>query len=219
LSAARQTLSGFDAAGGAAPVSGSASLHIDADTLQLGPGSMTVSGFAQSVFSAADRVVGQGTGTLQLSGSLDVVTPLITVARGANTHVEATQGTARIQGGAPDADVQNLELGGTFSLWANRIEDATRIVAPSGLVTLRSKEEMVLGANSAIDVAGRLVAAGGREVGSQGGTIRLDAAGDLLAAAETRVDLSGAGDSSAGRLYADAAGTVDFSAAMVARAA
>jgi filamentous hemagglutinin family protein len=207
-------------ASAAAPNGGTSQLQLTADTLQLGPGSTDISGFSQSNWTATRQVIGSGTSDVRISGDLNVTTPLIAFAHDANTSIDVSHGTARLIG-APAVAGQapsELELGGAFSLVADRIEDSTSIVAASGLISLESRNDLLLGDGASIDVAGRLVTAADRTVGSNGGTVSLTAAGNLSTVATSSLALSGADDSSAGRLHVRAGGTAGLAGSLSAQA-
>ncbi|HEY4366976.1 MAG TPA: filamentous hemagglutinin family protein [Steroidobacteraceae bacterium] len=201
------------------PFAGSARFGLTADTLQLGPGATDIAGFSQSTWVARQQVVGTGAGKIRLSGNLDVTTPIITLASDGDTSVDASQGNVRLLHSDVPAgqDPPSLALGGSFSLVAQGIEDSTAIVAPSGLISLQATDNLLL-QNASIDVAGREVSAGGREVGSNGGTIHLIADGNVEVAANSSLMLSGAGDSSAGRLQIHAGETASVAGSLSAQA-
>ena len=203
-----------------APVqAGSSQLAMTADTLELGAGFLDLAGFARTTLTARQQVTGAGKSRTRIGGDLDVVTPVIALATAAETSIVAADGTARLSSTGASRVPTNVALGGSLQLSANRIEDATAIVAGSGLVSLLSNTQLELRDGASIDVAGRQVAAGGRVVGSQGGSIRLAAGGDLNAAAGTSLLLDGAGGSSAGNLDIRAGGVATLNGSISAKAA
>ena len=211
------SLTGAVGVAATAATPGTSNLQMHAGTLQLGPGNIAVDGFAQSVWTGTSAVVGHGIGQLSLSGNLDVLAPLVTVASDADTVLSLPGGNLRLLpvSGAASANTP-LELGGSLRLVAGQIDSATRIAAPSGLVTLQTGNDLHLLDGGIVDVAGRIVAAGGRQVGSHGGTVRLQTGGRLFLDTGSTIDLSAAGDSAAGQLQADAAGAATLAGRLLA---
>jgi filamentous hemagglutinin family protein len=197
---------------------GTGTLALNANTIELRAGSMDIGGFSQSEWVARTQLIGRGTSHYRLNGDLGVTTPVFALATGANTGMTLLNGSARLQASAPVNAAAPLELGGSLFLLADSIDSATQIAAASGLVTLQARKDLQLRDGALIDVSGRTVAAGGRDVGSQGGTIRLISGTDLVASAGSKLDMSGAGDSSAGRLIVDASGTASLESTLAAHA-
>lgn len=212
---------GAAAAGTTAPQAGTAQLTTHSRSLELQGGNLDLAGFARSTLTADQQVVASGTSHYRASGDLEINSPRILVASNADTSLDVATGAVRLASSATplapgDA---SLQLGGALAIHAQQITDATTIQAASGLVSLDATNSLSLEANAVIDVAGRMVTAGGRQLGSQGGAISLASGGTVATAAASRMDLSGAGDSAAGTLAVAGASTVSLQGTLQAQAA
>src|SRR5262249_55159136 len=90
VTASRVILGGTSAT--AAPVAGNGTFHVAASVLEVGGGSLTVSGFGATTLGASDEIIARGAGRVGLTGNVDVVTPVINVARDAEMLLEAPTG-------------------------------------------------------------------------------------------------------------------------------
>jgi filamentous hemagglutinin family protein len=211
-------LDGGPATSAAAPAGGTATFDLSAQTLQLDAGAMDMTGFGQTNWTATQQVLSRGASQYRIGGDLTVSAPVVNIAADAETSIDASEGAVRLaNNGSPAmASTTYAGLGGSFTVIGDSIDDSLAIVAPSGLVSLQSRGGLDLNDGAVIDVAGRMVSAGGRQVGSSGGSIQLTANGELNGSAGTTLKLDGTGDSSAGRLVIGTSGAASLSSALSA---
>lgn len=137
-------------------VLGSDTLQVTAGTLNLGAGTKTLSGFSSTNISTK-QLVGQSTGSTNVTGNLNLATARITGSKGSN---QSLSGTANIAIGN-DAGVSSLspvsERGATWSISASRdLSLSTSVTLPSGNLSLSAGTGAVaLGSDAYIDVSGR----------------------------------------------------------------
>ena len=190
----------------AAATAGSGTLGFVADTLAIGPGVVTVNGFGQTTAQVAGAVVGKGAAYLNVGGNLTLNAAELTAAPDAADEPGTTiAATGSLALGAPVAPASGTTLptltGGSLTLEATDIEDAGRIEAPSGIVSLVSGGNLQLAAGASIDAGGTTLLAVDRAAPAPGGVVTLAAAGDLRLDAGSSISIVG---SSAGGVAAPA---------------
>jgi filamentous hemagglutinin family protein len=231
FAAASLTLGGVTApsSGGApiTPVSGAGTLHLVANTLDLAPNAVAVSGFADTLVQAAGGVTssitapGIGTasgnaatssassttaaGGFNVAGNLTINAVELTPGAGSQTTIDAS-GTLAI--GTPTVLAKGTTLttliGGELNVSASSIVDNGSIAAPSGIVSLSATGgDLELGRTGTIDVSGTLLQAVNRQAPSPGGMVTLSATGNLSLDAGSKVNVAGKGVAPAGTLSID----------------
>lgn len=202
----------------AAATVGTGSLSVVADTLTVGPGVLSVNGFAQTKAQVAGAVETQGAGYLNVGGDLTInaseLTPAADAADEPGTTIAST-GTLTL--GAPTASVGTLPtlIGGSLTLTAANIEDAGKIVSPSGVVALNATGNVHLSSTASINAGGTSVEAVDTTAYSSGGLVQLTAGGNLTLDSGSSISVAGTSKTPAGTLDITAAGgTVTLAGAL-----
>ncbi|MDD0974716.1 filamentous hemagglutinin family protein [Pseudomonas fontis] len=201
-------------AGGAG--SGSGRLTIQAERVELGYGPKTqpkqeesarlVLGFDTFELNASERVTANHKGNLNVyqqqgayesgkgyaysGGNLLINTPLMTGEAGSVSRITAG-GDLRVLGvsGAKAATVD--KLGAQLTLEGRSVLLDTQVSLPSGKLSVHAEQELQLGANSRLDLAGRAVAFNDVNKYSWGGDLTLQSRhANVLQAAGGLIDLS-----------------------------
>jgi len=220
LGAASVTLGGNMTPTSAAPapaaaIAGSGNdLSFVANTLTVGPGELSINGFAQTTAQVAGAVEGTGASYLNVGGNLainaveltaaPVTTDLTSVPGVTNAPgtTIATTGTLAI--GAPASLRSGTTLptlvGGSLTLNAGSIEDAGVIATPSGVVELNSSGTLHLASTASISAAGTALQAVNQTAYSPGGLVQLTAAGNMSLDAGSSISVAGSAKAPAGTL-------------------
>lgn len=217
------TLQGLTSAAPSAPTAGFNTLSLVAGELDIGAGTLSVNGFAQTEAQVAGAVVGHGAGTLSVQGNLGLTAQQITAGdgtidpltapEGAKTQISAPNGTLTISAqSAHSATALPSFLGGDLTLQAKTINDGGSVVATGGRITLNATQDFTATSGSVIDAGGVLVSAGGRSVGAPGGVVSINAGRNLNLSDATIVNVSAAGDAAAGTLDLVAGGSATIGA-------
>ncbi|WP_456710985.1 filamentous haemagglutinin family protein [Bradyrhizobium sp. USDA 4452] len=163
-----------------------------------------VLGFSAVNLSASDRITANSDGTLSVGlskdsagnlqgGNLALTTPLVTAANGATMAYNAG-GVIRVvaPAGAPAANTSQItDLGGTVSFMGNSVVLDTAVALPSGKLTLSAANDVELGGNAAIDLAGRSIAFFDATKFSWGGDLTMSStSGDIVQNARSVIDIS-----------------------------
>lgn len=217
LRARTLTLSNPSAATASLPAgqsAGNGTLHVVADTLNLGEGTKSVAGFA-AVNIDARELVASDTGTTTLGGATTVRTDRLSAATGASQTLDAGNAALAMgRLGAAGTLAASTGLGGQWTVQAGRIDFDTAARLASGNLSLQATGgDVVLKDNADIDVSGRSVnffdvsrgTWGGQVVlGSTGGSVRVE--DDAATAARARINVSGAAGAAGGTLAVQATG-------------
>ena len=225
---------GSQAAPGAAIAEalGDGRLDISARSIVLGPNPGTARdngaddarialGFSQLRLEASERIGGEGKGSLAVyhrqgaytpgegqayeGGDLRLVAPVVT-GQAASTLRIAAGGAIDIVAPAGAARATSDALGATLELKAQRIGVDGSVVLPSGRLVLSASGDIVLGADSRIDLSGRKVVLFDVDKYSWGGDLVLSSgAGNIVQAAGGVIDVS-AVEQRAGTVEATALG-------------
>jgi filamentous hemagglutinin family protein len=176
-----------------AATTGGGSLLLAANTVTVGPGVLSVNGFAQTTAQVAGAFEGTGAGYLNIGGNLAINAVELTVAPVA-TDFTGVQGITSASGttlattgsltiGAPTTLRAGTQLptlvGGSLTLDAATIEDDGAIVAPSGVVDLNSSGNLHLASTASISAASTAIQAVTQTAYSPGGLVQLTAAGNM----------------------------------------
>jgi hypothetical protein len=214
FAATKISLGGNNTSTPSAPASGTGTLTFSADEIDVGPGTLALSGFTQTSMQAINAVVGTGTGGLVASGNVDIRTGLITTATGATTTVSAPEGTlllgSAVAGSKASTSAPVPGFGGSFTASGQSLIDATSILLPSGEVALNGTQQLSIQYGAAINVAGELPSFAAGSHGSPGGSITLQSGGDLGVASGVLVTVAGASGADAGRIDITAAGSASL---------
>jgi hypothetical protein len=230
-------------AGGAG--TGSGTLNISADRIVFGYGAHSrpsgndvdarlALGFANVNLFATDRVSANQQGNLSVyqsrgayvagqgysygGGNLTITAPLVT-GEGGSVNSITTGGALQLVGAGLPGVVATDALGANLTLNGNSITFDTSIVLPSGKLTLKATNDIILTGASRIDMAGREITFNDVKKYSWGGDVTLDSStGNIRQVAGSVIDLS-ARFNNAGSLTAialdAAAGTVDLQGAIL----
>jgi filamentous hemagglutinin family protein len=206
----------------AAATTGSGNLLFAANTMVVGPGVLSLNGFAQTTLQVAGALEGAGAGYLNVGGNLAVNAVELTAAPVA-TDVTAVQGVTNASGttlattgtlaiGAPTMLRAGTTLptlvGGSLTLDAGNIEDDGAIVAPSGVVDLNSSGNLHLASTASISAAGTAIQAVNQTAYSPGGLVQLNAAGNMSLDAGSSISVAGSAKAPAGILNLNDQGAI-----------
>ncbi len=183
---------GNSSLGGAPVSSGGAAgeLSFRARSLTLGAGRIESQGFGSVGVNASERITISDTGTLAVSGDLNLSAPVI-VAETAATHVIDAAGDLRLTSPGASGSTFVSGLGGSLDLSGDSVVLDSAIRLPSGRIRVTAREgDLVVG--GILDVAGtsrkffdqtRVTSAGSIRLASAQGTVdvREDATLDLSA--------------------------------------
>ncbi|MEJ1964400.1 MAG: filamentous hemagglutinin family protein [Gammaproteobacteria bacterium] len=195
------------------PAIGSGTLLAKAAEITFGPGNLSMLGFDVSLDAAGD-VRAAGKGQLKLDGTLGILAPLLTASTGADLTIDSTKVVSiQSRDGSPAVAVDAPGLGASLLIRAPSIDLSTKILQPSGLVSLNATGPITLGAGALIDVGGTLVDVQGRDTMSPAGTIQLVSGGALVADAAATLNVS-AGRSPGGSLIVQSTGLAQLDAAL-----
>jgi filamentous hemagglutinin family protein len=219
LAAQTLTLQGVGASA-TTPVAGTGALNLTATTLQIGAGTMAISGDAQTTLQASGMLVGQGAGTLLIAGDAQISAAALTATSGSATTISLPTGTLSIaqNGSAPTASTLAASLAGNLTLSAQQIQDGGSIVVPGGQIALQAAQNLTLSPAALVDASGITVSAGNQTLGAAGGIVTLGAGGDLTLASGSTVSVAGAGTAPGGVLSLAGGGAVTVGATLNGKA-
>jgi filamentous hemagglutinin family protein len=161
-------------------------------------------GFSTVNLGAATRITSNGNGTLSVGqtsdasgtlvgGNLNLTTPLVTATNGAVLDIKAggTINAAAPAGMAPANTAAVTDLGGTVSLTGASVVLDTAVALPSGKLTLSGTNDVALGSNAHIDLAGRSIAFFDVTKNSWGGTLVMSSGqANIVQSAGSVIDVS-----------------------------
>ena len=132
-------------------------LKLQAETVVLGSGQLTIDRFAQIEIQASGGLLMRGTGLLDVQGDLTLDTSLVTGAAAA-VHGLQTAGALLVQNTNPGASAKvSSGLGASLSFTGTTVQADTRIEALSGSLTLSAT-------TGDLHIAGRLDTSGTSQV-------------------------------------------------------
>ena len=182
--------------------SGTGTLNVKAGEVTFGPGNLSMLGFKGVSLDASSGVRSDGTGSLQIAGTLDIATPIFAAETGADLSLLSTGALSIHASANPTTPLNPAGLGASLSIEAPRIDVGTTIFQPSGRVTLNAtgaSAALGLGAGARIDVGGTMVNVVGRQTMSPAGSIYLLSGGTLKSDAGSTLNVA-AGDSGGGSI-------------------
>ena len=210
FSAGLITLAG-SAGNSTATQAGSGTLGFTGREIDIGPGTLGLSGFASTILDASNVMVGMGSGSLLANGNLTLLTPVLTAASDSQAQITATGNL--VLAASPHASVGAapvLQTGGSLALSGNSVSDSTHVVMPSGEVSITAAQQLTLAGGAGINVAGVLPV--NAPYGSDGGRIALVSGGDLSVASGATLSVAAAAGANAGSITATAGGGADIQA-------
>ena len=172
-----------------APAALSGRLQIEAKTIQLGSNQRAVTGYANLVLEASDKLLFTGKGTFTTAGNLVANTPLITGTQAATYAIQASQAISFTGGGGSSSF---NALGASLTVQGASIAADTHIILPSGQLTLRATNGpleiggllSVAGTSRAFNDITRFSNAGTISLESTTGDVVISAAGEVSVAAD-----------------------------------
>jgi filamentous hemagglutinin len=181
-------------------------LSLIAGEFDIGPGVLSVNGFASTRAQVSGAVIGQGAGALNVGGDLTLTTAGVTAAANADTGISATAALAVTRAAGSNSSKLPLFLGGELTLSAATIDVSGTIAAASGIVNLNSAGTLALAAGSTVSAAGTMLTIGNQSLGTPGGNVAMTAGTNLTLSAGSTVDVAGAGAAAGGALSLQAGG-------------
>jgi hypothetical protein len=198
---------GGGGAGSAVPSTGNLTLTAR-NTTELTGGTLVSSGFASTAIAADGQLILAGDGALLVDSGAVLQAPLVTARDGVQFDIHA-QGAAQVStpSGATAAATLAPGLGARLSIEAPRIDVASRVDLPSGIVSLvatgpTAADGVTLQSGASINVAGVARTFDGVAVAAPGGEVRLESRfGGIVLADSASLDVSAAGPTGdAGRI-------------------
>lgn len=157
LTAPHTTLTNFKSAAAPAPITGNATLQVNADFIDL-INSVAVTGVSSTQFSARQDIRGRGTfgvtGSLTVPGEMVLSARQIYPATNSKFQFEAVGAGNKIKvQSSGKASTSVLSAGGELTLKADEIEQGGVLRAPLGQITLDAANTLTLGAGSLTSVS------------------------------------------------------------------
>ncbi len=212
--------------GAAAPAvagTGSGTLKIAGNSLELGAGNYGFSGFDNVTLASRGDLVASGTATVTASANLTLQSHRIIGTGGANLTIMDASGAFTTVAAPLDASLstQTPGLGVILDVTANSIDHTGSFDLPSGYLTLAAAQGLTLAAQSSINVAGTVRTLADYSVSTPGGAVVLDSsAGNVSMASGASINVSGgASGGAAGSLTVNAGGSTELSGTLLAQSA
>jgi len=210
--AARQLLlRNSSAATGQVASTSAGTLDLSAQTLTVGAGSLSISGYSAVNMAASSETVARGSGALTVAGDWTLATPKVAAAAGAvQTWTAADTGNGnppiygalRLQGssGAAGTSVDG-DAGGRLSLQGRSVSVGTLLQARSGTLALSAlggtaADGVTLASGALLDASGAAKDYNGHVVTADAGRVALTAAAgtvDIAAGAAIQLDANAQG--------------------------
>lgn len=205
---------------------GSGQLDISTNSYTQGAGNFAINGFAATNINVAHQdgagnaFVADGKSRLTVAGDFNVTADYLTGVGGANMVIDATGHQATFSSAGKAVSPVTPYYGGQISVLADGINFNTQVTMPSGKLSLESvKNDLVVGANAQIDLAGRADVFANSVQYTPGGSFSAIAdVGSVHLQAGSSINLNaGGGSASAGTLILKAPGqAVDMSGKILA---
>ncbi len=187
--------------------SGTGSLTLAANSLELGSGDYTISGFRNVSLSGSDNIKGlgqrvdaltgvisfAGPGSLRVSGDLSLNAGQFIGENGATTTVDASGHQLSLTSVKPANAADNSGLGASWSVIADSISSQAVFDLPSGVLALKALNGNIdLNSGTAINVAGQVATFGSLKQASSAGTVDLTSNnGNINLAQDATINLAG----------------------------
>ena len=172
------------------------SLVVNADTIQLGANTFSIDGFTNVSLTAANGIMVSGNGGITSQGGLDVATPVVTGATGANYAFTAMSGSLDVvQPTQSGTSAVTGGLGATISFTGPSVNIGSTISAPTGTISVNATTgDVDIQSGGSLNAGGEAVTFGsvtsytnGGQVNltSEGGNVILDGGSLVSVAAQT----------------------------------
>jgi len=203
-------------ASGPTPIAGpaGATLLLSAGELDVGPGTLSVNGFAVTRADVSGAVIGKGSGGLSVGGDLDLASRGVTAATAAVTTIDATGALSVATAAQGSTGKVPQLLGGTLTLRGATVDISGSVSAPAGGVTLAAAHDLTVDSGATVSTAGAMISIGNQSVGTSGGSISITAGDNLMLNPGSLLDVSGTGNAAGGSLSLAAAGSTTIGSAM-----
>ena len=132
-------------------------LILDAGTIHLGTGVISIRQFAQTDLNAPGGVLFQNGGGLSTEGSTEITTPLVTGSGGVSYAITSAGTLTLDRSAIPNESLISGGLGASLTLIGYSVIENTDVLLPSGTITLQSTGALP---GSAVTVGGTLSAVG-----------------------------------------------------------
>ena len=178
-------------------------LSLDASTIRLGVNTLRVSQYSNLALNAPNGLFVEGSGGLQMAGSINANVPFIAAARSSTQAVTAGGALNIVSTGS--TPVQAGGLGASLALNGDSVNLTSSIVVPSGILSVNATSgDLIIG--GILSVAGTAQSFYDVTKYTNGGSITLGAAnGNVLVGATSTINVSApAAGSSAGTLTVNA---------------
>ncbi|HTT69907.1 MAG TPA: filamentous hemagglutinin family protein, partial [Anaeromyxobacteraceae bacterium] len=144
--------------GTATAAAGQGDLHLDVDTLDLGPGEVALAGYA-TLSGRAGAIEAEGAGGVSFGGSLSLATAQLRAGSGASYTIEVDGSVQLLSGPGLPEDPKKVGLGGTLAIASNSaVTLDTAVLVPAGTFAVTAGSGALhLGPNARVDVSGRAV--------------------------------------------------------------
>lgn len=172
---------------------GDGQLELRADQIVLDAGAFAVHGYSKTTLHGAKSVLASGAGELAVDGALNIDTPVLTAAGGADRSITAS-GALSVTGGDAAATLpKNMGLGARMTLAGDSIAFAGNAVLPSGAFTLTADGDIGIASGANINAAGQDVLFATQPVGTPGGSILMQTqSGSITLNNSSTLNVSGA---------------------------
>jgi filamentous hemagglutinin len=187
---------------------GAGVLTVNAGALNLGLGTLAVSGYNTVRLQASGTVTGVGDGGISVPGDLTMSGAVFTGASGGDVVVTAAGSITLGASGAAPVPRTTLPTGGALTFDGQNLSVNAAIVVPSGNIALVASNAITLGNAANIDTGGLLPDVSGLSHGSNGGLVSLSAGGNISGAAGANLSVAGAQGADAGVIQVAGGGAV-----------
>ncbi|MGE0384907.1 MAG: filamentous hemagglutinin family protein [Gammaproteobacteria bacterium] len=161
----------------AAAGSGSGALALSAGSLILQGGGLDVSGFGAATVGVTGTIVSAADAAVHMRGDLTIAAARITADAGTATTIEA-DGNLHVAASSTVPSEAPAALGASYTFRASAVDFGGRVELPSGTVLLDAAgpDGIDLLDGALLDVSGLGLRFGDLDVGTDGGSVRLQAA-------------------------------------------
>lgn len=202
-----------------APLSGS--VILDADQITLGANAVRLDGYADATLTATGSILTEKQGSLDVSGNLDLITPLLTGAAASKYQIRSDGALELSQPAVSRPSPFNGGFGADLTLQADSVKINSDITLPSGKLTLRATTgDLTVGdvTTTTLNLAGTSTTFIDTIRYTSGGTVNLISdSGSVSVQAAATINVSAKeGGGNAGTIQAKApSGTLDLTGAII----